>query len=719
MNLDTRILSNFIIELNISLRLVTSYPKNHPIICTSIHKVLHRLAELLEYREEISLAVARDTLMVEYALLDSKNPVYRNLAKIFFDHDIASITFNKAVTSEELICFNEIMSHKRDSLREMGGVQQAVNESGIRNILVKDINYKNFCTTEEDRIDPAEEKHGKRESSTLWENFAHGILEGTLDPNGSYATFENLPGPSVLAEIMNDRDNRTYFKEDSYADVIASFMGELGKGECNSACYTDSFDKLSKFVSKLNPAIRKQFLNGVFTHPEINQRITKEMLEKFPNEIILEALQDINSRATYTPPVTISLLQRLSRMSPTEMGKKTVSAAVNVENHEHLAEKMHVIFQEDKSDEFIPVAYQETLRTITSINRISIPELEEIEELRKTLLSHSVETQLCWVILEVMRTPSDKCKPEALEQNLLELLKYLLETGDFSFLADIYKHLQSVEKPHYPLIFNYFTDKNFMDAVLDCLESWEKAKQTDIRALILQIGKPFVAPLLDRLSEEQNMSLRRSYLDCLLGLGGKVHDTAIARLTDSRWYFVRNLIIILRELNDVSILTHIRQIREQRHPRVRQEIIKTFQHYNHPEADRLLLQDMQSSEREIQLNAIQLAEQSRNTEVFNKLLSYLNKGGVTHFDLEIKSAVVRTLAQIKNDTALPPLMRYIRTKHLFRQHAHNRLKVEIIKSFQQYKTETVVPLLEELAISDQDELVKLVKETLNNIQGDG
>ena len=717
MNLDTKILSNFIIEFNISLRLVTSYPKNHPIITASIHKVLHLLDKLLEFREEISLAIARDSLMFEYALLDPKNPVYKNLANILFNHNIASITFQRAITADELVRFNEIMLQKCDSLRESGGVQRAVKELGLSNILIQEINYGNFSTTEEDRIDPAGGKHRKREASTLWEDFAHGILEGSLDPLGTHSSYASVPDPGILAEMMNKYDNRAGFKEESYADVITSFMGELGQGEGNLSSHTDSLEKLSMFVSKLNPAIRRQFLNGVFTHPGMNQGITKEILATFPNDIILDALEDINSRESYKPPVTISLLQRLSKTTPTEKGKKTVSAIASVDDHQ-LADKMRIIFQEDKSDEFIPTAYQESLRAITSMRRISIPELEEIEELRKTLFGHSMETQLCKVILEAMKMPSDKCKPEALEKNLLEILDYFLDAGDFSFLAEIFNHLHSLEQLHFQALYDYFTGQYFLDKVLDCLETWDKTKQPDICFLVLQIGKPFVEPLLDRLSEEKNISLRRSYLDCLLALGDKVRGSAIERLTDSRWYFVRNLIIILRELNDLSVLAYIRKIRDHRHPRVRQEVIKTFQLFNHSEADRLLLQDMQSSERELLLNAIQLAEKSRNKEVFSKLLSFLTKGGFTNSDFEIKSAVVRTLAQIKNDQALPSLMRYVRSKHLFLPNSHNRLKVEIIKSFQQYKAESVRPLLDELAISDQDELVLLAKETLYTIQGE-
>ncbi|ABA88427.1 HEAT-like repeat-containing protein [Syntrophotalea carbinolica DSM 2380] len=712
MNFDTRVLSNFIFELNISLRLVTTYPPNHPLITSSIRKVLDRLRKLLEFREKISLAVARDSLMVEYALLDSQNPVFRKLAKILFDRDIASITFFKSADVEEILRFNETMSCKRDDLREMGGVSRAVEEAGIRNIVVQEINYGNFSTTEEDKIVLPEGKNSKSTESTLWEDFAHGMLEGSLNPTGGFATYANMSDPGVLAEMMNMYEEQPGSREDNYAAAIASFVGELGREGGDIACHTESLDKLNSFVSKLNPAIRRQFLNGVFTCPGLSQGATREILEKFPDDMILEALRDINARSSYIPPVTVSLLQRLSSTSSMENGRKTVSSVAEIEGEEHLAEKMRVIFREDKSDEFVPQTYQKALRSITSMKTVSVPELEEIGDLHKTLQGHAIETQFCKVVLEAMRVPSDKCRPASLEQNFLALLHYFLESGDFSFLTEIYEQLESVDQALFPEVQNIFTDAKFLNAVLDQLDICEKSKRSDIQNLIARIGKPFAEPLLERLAEAKSRSQRHAYMACLLALGGQVRDAAVARLSDSRWFFVRNLITILRELEDSTVLPHIRRIRDHGHPRVRQEIITTFQQFSHVEADRMLLHDLRSSEQDVRLSAIQLAEKSCDMTVFDELLVCFDKG-----DWETKSATVRTLARIRNDRALPSLMHYVRTNHLLRQSAHNRVKIEVINTFPQYGAENVVPFLEELALSGQDDLANQAKKLLESIRG--
>jgi hypothetical protein len=724
LNFDTRRLSNFIIQFNISLRLVSSYPKNHPIIASSLHKVLHLLELLLEFRSDITVGVARDTLMVEYALLDSKNPVYRSLAKALFDHDIAAITFTRDSSIEDLLRFSEMMAWKREDIRGSGGIEKLMDTAGVSTIMVNAIKYDLFSTTEEERIGPVESKAGKQEGSVLWENFVHGLIDGTLDPAGNRTTFADAFDPSMLADMVNELDDRSALKEDEYANVIASFMGRLNHGEFDGSLPTDSLEKLVSFVHKLNPQLRRQFLNGVFSVPESKRHLVEQMLAKFPDDTILDALADINARATYTPPVTISLLQRLSKKESAIRGKKTSSTPVRAEGDEHLGEKLRIIFREDERDEYVPSDYQQALRTITAMSSLSVPGLEGIEELRHSLLHHNVETHVAKVLLQIMQAPPENCLPEALERNLLDLASYFLEMGDFAFLTDLYTQLhvlagsrEGSSPPADLTLDEFFASDFFVGSVLDSLTAWDKTKQPEIRELIRTVGCPFVQPLLKRLAEEQSRSRRRSYLGCLLELGDTAKKAAIERLSDTRWYFVRNLVLVLRELEDPSIMQHMCNLAEHPHPKVRMEVIRTLQHFRHPTADQLLLQDLNSPDRDVQLNAVNLAESSRNHDVFRKLLACLSSGRPTGFDLEMKKSIVRTLAKIGNYEALPTLMHYLETRHLLRQAAHTALKTEIIQSLRNYPAASVL-LLEKIAGSDNGELAKIAREALTNLQGE-
>ena len=79
---DARLLSEAIIELNISRRNVSIYPRGHPSVERSLSKVYEFLHKLFELISEITLAVAKNTLIVDNYFLDRRNPVYREVKDI-------------------------------------------------------------------------------------------------------------------------------------------------------------------------------------------------------------------------------------------------------------------------------------------------------------------------------------------------------------------------------------------------------------------------------------------------------------------------------------------------------------------------------------------------------------------------------------------------------------------------------------------------------------
>ena len=121
---------------------------------------------------------------------------------------------------------------------------------------------------------------------------------------------------------------------------------------------------------------------------------------------------------------------------------------------------------------------------------------------------------------------------------------------------------------------------------------WGKEKYEAIRLLIAPDRAPFIEPLLDELASEGSMSLRQFYLAVLGDLGPAVRDAAVARLQDKRWYVVRNLLILLRSLNDPSVLKPIGHLFTHPHPQVQLEVMKTYLHFGDPRATRYLLKEL-------------------------------------------------------------------------------------------------------------------------------
>jgi len=511
----------------------------------------------------------------------------------------------------------------------------------------------------------------------------------------------------------------------SYEKAIAVFLQGVDRSGAGKGGTAAALDRLTACINQLNPELRRQFLTSTFRALPSQSELAEEVVQRFPSEVILDALDEISASQSSLSPIVLSLVGKMaSHASPGET--KSPMAGRPAPAAREFGDNLAMIFREGENESFLPAAYQQALHSIVASEGISPLEQEDVAELKATLASHCVETGVSAVILEIIKARPDDCQPEMLQRNLMDLCSYFLEMGDFASLTVMHDRLTALQpagdggeafRPD--AVLAMFVQPEFVAEVVRGLTVWGKAKYDEIQQLILRVGVPFVGPLLDALAEEQNMSLRRFYMDRLQELGAVAREATLGRLRDNRWYFVRNLLVLLRNMDDPSVVRHISRLHQHPHPKVRQELLKTLLHYQDPEADRLLLSSLTGKDREQRLIGIQLAVQSRNPDVVTLLLGFLEKGGITDYDYELKSAVVRTLGEMGNVDALPELVKLLRSRNLIHAQKHDRLKLDVVNSLVNYPPAWVGYLLDELCRGENREIASAAANIRNQLGGRG
>lgn len=720
-DLDLKILSAFIYELNITRRYALSYPLNHPIITNASDKVIHQLEKLLESQPAVTLGIARNVLLFNSGVLDRKNPVYSDLAGYLFAHGIAAITFSRKMTGEELIRMFKTLGAGGDAVRDQGGAVMLLQDAGITGIQVKEIDYGSFRVTEETAITAPGKNVLEHESAALWCRFVEGVMHGNLDSSGQGITSTEQIDPERLADFLNQRGAHPADSSDSsYGTAIASFMRQVDRENLASTYDAESIQKLGKFVTKLSPELRRQFLQSSFDSLQGGDT-AKKLLSQFPDEVILDALSDVNDKGSHLSQGVVNLLQIIAKTGKgSEQAKK--SMAIPNLSQDELSHKLKDIFREDEPSRYITDSYRSTLQSIASIERFSVLAADELQELSGQLRSFPVESRISDVILQIMDTELEDEDAQVLQDNLMDLCEVFLDTGDYRSLAKVHMHISMKCHggtfgilPIHEAIYARFMEPEFHEEILDGLTLWGKSKYEEVKALILTVGAPFVEPLTLRLAEESGMSLRHFYLDCLYEIGDAAKEAAILKLNDKRWYVVRNMVILLRRFGDPGVLRYFRAIAEHSHPKVRHEVIRTLYAFHHAEADHLLQKEFRSSDHEIVLTAIQLAEKSRNPGTLECLRNILTIKLIAAAEYELKHAAVKTLGKIANPAILPDLERILNQKSLFASTLLKRLKTDIVLSLENYRVSDVRSLLEKLSQSDTEELALAADDVLKRI----
>ena len=718
---DTKLLSDFIYELNIARRCGISYPQGHPRVQASVKKVMDLLRQLLEFREKLALGIAREVIVIEKFHLDKNNPVYRDYAKSLFQLGIATLTIHKDLTEEEFLQFNGILGLNRERLKKQGGILSLFQASGIKHLEVQVIDYGLF-QARDDKRDSSEETDGKsKREDSLWEQFVQGLLENTVAQSDLLEILNEGIGPVQLAQILNQKTpEEASQREWRYDRVIASYIQQLLEKGGGFDKRKKHLDQLSEFVMNLNPEIRRLFLSDMFRSLALRKDFFIDSFPPLSEDLILEAFDKINPQSSYYLLI-LGLLQKLA----THLNKGNASPVLMEkarEKEEVITEKLNALFRDFDLDLVMEKPYQNALQNVLSMESATPVDSGEMENLKTTLDSHAVDVQVSSIILEILRSGLAIENIESLERNLRDLCAYFLQIGDFKALTNFYSQLEGIsasapnQNSRHSGIFKIFSTPDFIEEILNGVEIWGKDKFPDIKKLICQIGEPFIPPVLDRLAEESSLTIRRFLLETLSAIGAHARDHLVGRLNDQRWYFVRNLILVLRGLEDSSVLPSIRNLRHHEHPRVREEVLKALLHFHDPDADRVLVEELGSLDPDIRRNAIQLAEMSKGPMVFQRLLELLQRSAWNGSEVEIKQLGVRCLAKIGNPAAFPHLERTLHLKSFFHGQVLNRLKGEIIKSLEFYPLKESMGFLENLLQGKEKQFTPLVSQTMEKIR---
>ena len=687
LNLDTKFLSEFIYAFNIARRKALSYPAGHPANYTAADKLMLQVPKLFEFRSSITIGIARDTLLFEGQTLDSQNPIYRDVATKLFDAKIAALTIKNDVSTADFCIFFEVLCTNPEEIEKRGGIDTILDLEQIGKISVQTIDFRAFQATEVQAVHAPKSKIVEDETSVLWKSFVKGLIAGTLDPDGDKFTPDDEFDPELLAEIMNSNlgvGGNEYVR--NYDDAIISFLKEADRSQLKSKANLDISAMLDRFVANLNPEQRRRFLNSSLKSCSSRLGDVTDVLSDLSHAQILQAMQQVDSDQLEIPQALMDVLGKLSQQEGSVTGGSRV-AGKRERTIEETADQLGSLFSPDQADQFVPEDYQEALAVLNAAESLPGLERTQVSELINTLNHHTVEQNFCNIMIKLIHCGTDTMTTEAINLNMEDLILFFLDTGDFSSLISVYDQLTNQTKREEDSLFpalRVYAAEEFVEQVLDSLYTWGTSQRDGIKRLIQRVGIPFAKPLIIRLAEEPLMAKRRLYMECLQMIGTRAKDLIMEQLHDKRWYLVRNLIILLRKMDDPSILPSLSHLAHYGHPKVQFEAIRTFLHFRDPRADHFLLKKLNSDDPQVLHTIARLAAGSHSENVAVKLSELLDRKFPKKVDAKIKRVVIKSLGEMAYPATLPALERFLFSRSPLQFTSDNTLKIEALKALALY-----------------------------------
>lgn len=465
---------------------------------------------------------------------------------------------------------------------------------------------------------------------------------------------------------------------------------------------------LLAFIAALDPGLRRQILNGFCETGETDEGAAAELFRYLGPALMQETYASAEEYAA--APVLLQGI--LKKMLPHLVETYETDAS-----DDELRSKMQTLLQEHQLEAYMPDSYLQGLMDALSSGAIRQLESADIANLMQTISPQSVDSRGSEIILQLVLADPTGESAQELISNLAEMCGHFLELGDY---GQVLKILSQAADPRLPpplrmAMRDAFCRREFLDEILSGLTIWGKSKYDQVGLLIQVLGRAFIEPLLDRMAEEENMSLRRFMMDRVQAFGSTARPYLVARLSDSRWFVLRNIILMLRSIGQAEDVECLRPLLRHSNQKVRFETLKSLLILGDQMAQRQVLRDLDSPDRETQLNAISMADRSSPPEMSRKLLALVAGGGFTVVECELKSAAIQALGEIARPEVMPELAKVLAARSLLSYKALNRLKLDIVRSFERYPESAAMPLLERLA-AGTDEIARQAAESLKNLK---
>ncbi|MEX2223375.1 MAG: HEAT repeat domain-containing protein [Candidatus Rokuibacteriota bacterium] len=183
-----------------------------------------------------------------------------------------------------------------------------------------------------------------------------------------------------------------------------------------------------------------------------------------------------------------------------------------------------------------------------------------------------------------------------------------------------------------------------------------------VQTLVLALGAAAAHGLIEALAAEPDRARRLRLIELAASLGAAIVPETRRLLADPRWYVVRNMVLLLRRVQDRSAMHEIRRCADHSDLRVRLEAIRALFTFDSKVPRDLLARTIHHPDPRLAEAAVLLIGQHGITQAIDLLVEILLRWDVLGRRRSLRLKALRALADLADPTVLPRLGRFFRER---------------------------------------------------------
>jgi hypothetical protein len=181
-----------------------------------------------------------------------------------------------------------------------------------------------------------------------------------------------------------------------------------------------------------------------------------------------------------------------------------------------------------------------------------------------------------------------------------------------------------------------------------------------VQTLVLALGASASRGLLEALAAEPERARRLRLIELAASLGPAIVPETRRLLADPRWYVVRNMVLLLRRVQDRSAMDEVRRCADHSDLRVRLEAIRALFAFDSKVPRDLLARTIHHPDPRLAEAAVLLTGQHGITEATDLLVEILRRWDLLGRRRSMRLKALRALADLGDPAVLPRIAHFFR-----------------------------------------------------------
>jgi HEAT repeat protein len=598
----------FVVRLSTTMKSLRLYPTGSNIPRRGAVDALEALGTATGEDSYLELSVGRDGLHYQATSVFPRSESFTTFAREFYKRNLAAVRFHEGVTPEEILLFLSLIIQPAEQVAANGGMEAGLSELGVINITVAEAATRivetalpgTLPTHDEDE----EEEEEARQPEAQFDEDEQKSIEQILEEAGADQARDRrllmraLRDKRAVAEYL--REARERGSGEAIRD-LAKRIGALARSTRHEMKEDRAavLSVIAEAIVELTPQERGELYQDHLIDQARRDQALAELIDKLGVD---ELVDRILGQIEETPEALTGLsraVRNLTVMNVQAPGQSVLNLVVSKmqaqgANESFISGMTQAVapmrisgIEQFKTDRSESVGTVLRLIDMTPDGSDVFVFDEAIEPLRAEATRGTTDGDVVECLVAVAMIEKRDEPFSAVMTMVEESVGYLIEAQEADVAADVAEAMaaasndESVPESHRTRMRNVLVNianPATLAAVTNVLRRYksDSPEYLACRRLITVLGEAVIEPLLEVLANENDMNARKALIE-MISISAKNYIAQLgARVTDNRWYFVRNVVSILASTRSPDALAYLQRTVRHNDARVRRETIRAL-----------------------------------------------------------------------------------------------------------------------------------------------